>query len=385
MRRVVRLLAQGLCLSAALLVPTVAAGQSYGSTVVASGLNDPRGLAFGPDGALYIAESGYAVGDDTILNNGSITRVAGGSQSRIVTGLPSIQPGEDVTGPQDIAFGSDGTGYVVVGLGTNPSARASEPSTLHLGSILTFTGGAPANFADVSAYEAANNPVDPAMPPDSNPFHLAATADGLLVTDSGANTLLRADASGQVSLVAAFQDHPVGPPVPSSQSVPTGVAVGPDGTIYVAELTGFPFSPGAANIYTVPGAGGTPSVYATGLTDLTDIAFGADGSLYALEYDLDGITGPNVGGGFVRIGAGGATETLLDLGTALPNPTGLTIGPDGAFYVTINSSGAAGSGAVVRIAPVAEPTSWALMIAGFSLVGIVARRRVASRVVAQTV
>ena len=35
-----------------------AANQGEGAVVVAAGLNNPRGLAFGPDGALYVAEAG---------------------------------------------------------------------------------------------------------------------------------------------------------------------------------------------------------------------------------------------------------------------------------------------------------------------------------------
>src|SRR5678815_2811521 len=34
----------------------------YTSSVIATGLNNPRGLSFGPDGALYIAEAGINTG-----------------------------------------------------------------------------------------------------------------------------------------------------------------------------------------------------------------------------------------------------------------------------------------------------------------------------------
>ena len=55
---------------------------------------------------------------------------------------------------------------------------------------------------------------------------------------------------------------------------------GPDGAYYISQLTGFPFEKGDANIWrVVPGQAAT--VYASGLTNLTDLAFAPDGSLYA--------------------------------------------------------------------------------------------------------
>jgi hypothetical protein len=48
--------------------------------------------------------------------------------------------------------------------------------------------------------------------------------------------------------------------------VPNAVTIGPDGAYYVGQLTGFPFIPGAANVFRVPAGGGAPTPFLTGFT-----------------------------------------------------------------------------------------------------------------------
>ena len=110
-----------------------------GLLVVASGLDNPRGLAFGPDGGLYVAEAGRggtstacAPAPDPPFPNrcygpsGAITRIlAVGDQRRVVVGLPSIAManGGNAQGPVDIDFGL-GAAFVTIGFGGNPALRA---------------------------------------------------------------------------------------------------------------------------------------------------------------------------------------------------------------------------------------------------------------------
>jgi hypothetical protein len=372
--------AAALVAAAALLSSAPALAASYVGTVMATGLDNPRGLAFGPDGALYVAEAGIvqASGPGTPLrgttayasNTGAITRIEGGSQSRILTGLPSISLPSlgETTGPADIAFNADGTGYVLLGLGANPAVRATDlaPIGNDLGKVWQFTGS-PTVFADVSQAEADRNPDGAAI--DSNPFKMVAIGNELLVTDAGANSLLKVAADGTVSVLASFPARFIGPPAPFSQSVSTGLAVGPDGNYYVSELTGFPFTPGAARIYQVT-PGGEVSVFAEGFTMITDIAFGTNGDLFVLQFDDNGLLAPG-GTGTITLVRPNWRKTLY---SGLVAPTGLEIGPDGALYVA-NFSAAEGAGQVLRIAAVPEPASWAMLILGFGLVGLAARRR----------
>ena len=73
------------------------------------------------------------------------------------------------------------------------------------------------------------------------------------------------------------------------QAVPTTVAVRPkDPNVYVGQLTGFPFPPGAATVWGIK-PDGTTFAYATGFTNIVDIAWGPKGSLYVLEITRNGL------------------------------------------------------------------------------------------------
>jgi hypothetical protein len=336
--------------------------------VIASGLDNPRKLAFGPDGALYVAEAGRgglsslcSIDPGTGANRcygptGAITRITGiGIQQRVLTGLPSIAPadGNNAAGPNDIGFGF-ASAWVLVGYAGNPANRgAFEAAGIRLGSLIhvQFTG-AWAYVLDVSAHE-FTNPEGTNI--DSNPFALQLASDGALVADAGGNSLIKIATTGQMSTLAVFPRRTIDLPgggTATIDAVPTTVIDAPDGNYYVGELTGFPFVVGAARVYRVRPTGGTPEVVAAGFTNIIDLAIDRrNGAAYVLEHDADGIpppTGPGVNGRVVRVNADGSHTTIASAG--LVKPGGITVGPDGALYVTTRTN-FAGLGEVVRIVP----------------------------------
>ena len=101
----------------------------------------------------------------------------------------------------------------------------------------------------------------------------------------------------------------------------------------------------------VPGR--APTVYATGFTNVIDLAFGPDRKLYVLEIAHDGLLaaapGTLPGGGLWKVPAGGGTPELL-VSQGLPMPGGLAVADDGTVYVSTCAVCPDG-GSIVSIAP----------------------------------
>ena len=337
--------------------------------VVASGLDNPRGLAFGPGGFLYVVEAGRG-GDSTLClpqpnapptapprcygPSGAITRVVGlGDHQQVVVGLPSLAgpDGAEATGPHDIAFGFDAA-WVTTGFGGDPAERAElEANDVRMGHLIRIdmTGQWTA-VLDLSGHEAAENP-DGGLH-DSNPYGLLLRASGGVYTDAGGNSLINITPTGVQSTLAVFPErampNPFGPGNVPMQAVPTTVVEGPDGSLFIGELTGFPFPVGGARVYQVPADGGDPVVVAEGFTNIIDIALDSSGTGYVLEHDADGLLGPESAGRLLRVSPNGSVTEITDAN--LTSPGGITVGPDGALYIT-NLSTSAGAGEVVRIVP----------------------------------
>ena len=185
-------------------------------------------------------------------------------QTRVLTGLPSVAnaDGGDAAGLQDILFDAGGQAYGLFGLGANPAQRDALGAfgAPYLGTVamLGLNGsGTVTTVADIAKHEQTDNPDGGLV--DSNPFKFVRKADGsFIVTDAGGNSFVQVASNGAISTLGVLPPQPnplpFGPPF--YQAVPTGVAVGPDGSSFVGQLTGFPFPPGFANVFRQAAGGG---------------------------------------------------------------------------------------------------------------------------------
>jgi sugar lactone lactonase YvrE len=345
-------------------------------SVVAQGLDNPRGLAFGPQGELYVAEAGRGGSAPCVKDpsgdgsscygaTGAITRIQQGKQTRIATGLPSLAGKEGggptfATGPVAVSVDKQGSLFAVIGLGGNPKDRAKlGDAGPNFGQLVKIDpSGTWRNVADISAHEGTHNPDGGEV--DTNPYALVTTPDGHLVVDAGGNDLLKLAPDGTISTLAVFPNRQVSAPsslkMPPGaqmpmQSVPNSITRGPDGAYYVGELTGFPFPVGSARILrVVPGK--APTIFAEGFTNIISLAFDHKGNLYVLEITKDGLRfaeqGGSMTGALIKITPDGARTTVLT--DRLVTPTGLAVGIDDALYVS-NYGVFNGKGEVLRIQP----------------------------------
>ena len=271
------------------------AGTAVAQAVVMRGLDNPRGLAFAPNGALYVTEAGRGGSGPCLVNpgtgearcfgkTGAITRLWKGQQSRVAEGLEShaVPDGSSASGPNDISFQGTGGAYITLGLGGDHEFQEALGGVNRGTLIHMAASGKWKVVADVAAHEIDENPAG--GPVDSNPFGVLAEPGGRLVVDAGANALLQRRGQrqgrdgGRVS--AAAQSHALR--AAHDRGRPDCRGPRPRRRPVRRPADGIPVRAGTGEY--LPGGPGTgPVVHCTGFKTIMDLTFGPDGSLYVVE------------------------------------------------------------------------------------------------------
>ena len=316
--------------------PTPPAG-SISVSVFATGLNFPRGLKFGPDGYLYVAEAGAGgntpaqgslqvappIGPYTGGYTARISKISpSGLRSTVVDGLPSAMNAMgDVLGVADVEFRGRRMYALLAGGGSSHAFPDVPASVLRVG-----TNGAWTVIADLSYFQ-QNHPVanseEEDFEPDGAWYSMVRAGDDLYAVEPNHGELDRVDLkSGSIKRIvdiSASQGH----------IVPTAI-VYHRGHFYVGNLGVFPITPGSAKILRISKSGKI-STWATGFTTILGLALDRKDRMYVLETTTDpGFPSPGTGR-VVRINKKGGNETIAD---GLFLPTAMTIGPDGNLYVS---------------------------------------------------
>ncbi|MEO9256080.1 MAG: ScyD/ScyE family protein [Tepidiformaceae bacterium] len=323
-------------------------------TVFATGLQFPRGLKFGPDGALYVAEAGTAGPNFTTgsqcpqvvppvgpYHNGATARIsritASGARTTFASGFPSgVNALGDVLGVADVAFVEHKMYALSSGGGCSHGTLASPAGIARVSST-----GSWSIMADLSAWQATHHVAHPEaddFEPDGSWYGMIATEHALVAVEPNHGEVVSADArTGVVSRivdVSASQGH----------IVPTVVAER-KGALYISNLGTFPSAAGAETIFRISRTGGI-SVVATGFSKVLGLVFDHSGRLYVLESSTaDGYPAPFTGD-VVRLDKHGRRTVIVK---NLFLPTGITIGPDGRLYISNHGFGPPGMGEILRV------------------------------------
>ena len=280
--------------------------------VVVSGLDNPRGVAFGPDGALYIAQAGSGgdgpcgpgpEGTRCYGESGVISRydVRSGGVTDVVTGLPSLATEDGqmfAIGPNDLSLHGRGNLIFTIGFGGYLTTREAVfgPNGAKLASWDARRRMAHGTWWRSSVSSRPTRSTGDEV--DSYPYGLLALAGRQVVADAGANALLEVRANGTIAPLATFPDRMVDAPPflglpPGAQipmdAVPTAVALGLDGNFYVGQLTGFPFPSAPRTSTACRRRRARPRSSPVGSHTSSISTFGPDGSLYVLEIAKNGL------------------------------------------------------------------------------------------------
>lgn len=328
------------------------------SKVFATGFNDPRGLKFGPDGYLYVAEGGTGgthvstgcmqvpggpegPGPDT--GNDSTSRISRvdrqGTRTTYVDYLPSSMTspgsGSGISGVADVSFIGNDMYAVFGGAGCSHGVPNIPNAVIKINHDRTWK--IIANLSEFLMNNPVKNPNPPDFEPDGTWWSMINYDGNLYSVEPNHGELDKITPNGKVSRVidiSASEGH----------IVPTALAAH-NGMFYIGNLDVFPVVPGSSSIYQVTQSGQIKTVV-KGFTNILGLTFDDQNRLYVLEANTAaGSLTPGTGD-IVRIDPSGNREVIT---SGLNLPTALTFGPDGKLYVSNWGIGAPGMGQILQI------------------------------------
>jgi hypothetical protein len=339
-----------------LLLSCSAWSQSANVSVFAKGLNNPRGLKFGPDGNLYVAEGGSGgtistvgtcrqvrapIGPYTGGFTGRISKVdANGKVTTVADNLPSDQTsaasGGLVSGVADVAFIGKTLYAILSGAGCSHGLAGTYNGVLRVNS--DGTTSAIANLSKFQKGHPVANPEPDDFEPDGTWYSMLAIRGVFYAIEPNHGELDAIQRDGhirRISDISQIQGH----------IVPTALAY--DGhNFLVGNLDTFPIKDGSSKIMQITPKGFLTTVY-IGFSDILGLTFDSQGRLYVLE-NTTGNPFPTPGTGRVLRIDGKNKATVIARKLSLP--TAMTVGPDGNLYISNNGFGfPAGKGEILKV------------------------------------